>query len=53
MDQDSAERREILERSGVSNEMLLEVLEIFRNTGSQGTLGGKKGKASPGGEAFV
>ena len=38
MDQDSAKWREILERSGVYNEMLLEVAEIFRNTGSQDTL---------------
>ena len=38
MDQGSAKWREILERSGVSKEMLLEVAEIFRNTGSQGTL---------------
>lgn len=55
MDQGSAKWREILERSGVSKEMLLEVAEIFRNTGSQGTLREekKKGKASPGGEVFV
>lgn len=55
MDQDSAKWREILERSGVYNEMLLEVAEIFRNTGSQDTLRKekKKGKASPGREVFV
>ena len=44
MDQDSAKWREILERSGVYNEMLLEVAEIFRNTGSQDTLRKEKKK---------
>lgn len=44
MDQGSAKWREILERSGVSKEMLLEVAEIFRNTGSQGTLREEKKK---------
>lgn len=44
MDQGSAKWREILERSGVYNEMLLEVAEIFRNTGSQGMLRKEKKK---------
>lgn len=44
MDQGSAKWREILERSGASSEMLLEVAEIFRNTGSQGTLREEKKK---------
>lgn len=44
MDQGSAKWREILERSGVYKEMLLEVAEIFRNTGSQGMLRKEKKK---------
>jgi len=46
MDQGSAKWREILERSGVYKEMLLEVAEIFRNTGSQGMLRKEKKRES-------
>lgn len=42
MDQDSAEGREMLKEARVSDEFMLETLEIVRTTGSPGIVKKKK-----------